>query len=429
MVEEFAKTGGKDRTFTILLIVCGVLVVGGGIATYVWRSGKGEREAREVQVRTAAEEAVTSMRASVDKLADSEEYDVYVKQVDQLLKLSEEKLVIVKQDGYDIKLRKSLRDRIDNMKSDLINRKETAQGKKKSRDTLKEAEEAVESPEKIASVALKLQQLKIAANAMDKDFTDRVIAIDRKLEVNKMKFALEKARTDAAASSDFESKLRAYEATMDLFRDHFKRATKADEHIIALYKSAVSEWDDLVLKLETPEYEAGTPVRDLLAQKERQPGGVWGGTDGVKHEWSGRELVIEGIAAVDKDGKERKLRGVYSIDGWTQKWTDIVMDIEFTIVAGEFDMMLRYRPDGYKPYTATYKAGEGGFNANELYRMTVRIKGSSVEFEQTDQPKNGDTLQPSVSRNGGIGFAVPKGAKIVISRCDMRVLRPRGGQR
>lgn len=428
LVEEFEKSGGKDNTFKYLLIVCGVLVVGGTILFIMYVGGTAERKEREERARTDAVEAVDTLRAEVTKLVDGEDYDAYVKQVDVLTAMCEKKREIVQQDGYDIKLKKDLRNRIDSMKMDLAGRKEVALGKKRSRDTLKEAEAAVESADKIGSVSLKLQQLKIAANNMDKEFVDRVMAIEGKLELNKLKFSLEKARADAGAASDAENKLRAYEATMDMFKDYFNRSAKPHEQVIAFYKEAVKDWDDLVIKLETPEYEASTPVRDLLAQKERQPGGVWGGTEGVKHEWAGRELVIEGVAAMDKDGKERKLRGVFSIDGWSQKWTDLVMDIEFTIVAGEFDMMLRYRP-GQKPYTVAYQAGVGGFNASEAIRMTVRIKGSEVEFEQQNQAKTGQRLQYSVSRNGGIGFAVPKGSKIVISRCDMRVLRPRGGTR
>jgi|GEM_PF-5396418 len=429
LVESYEKHGGKDNSFRNIMIAAGALLILGVILAIMSISGNSERKETEERLTAEATAAADEVRSAVTKLQDSEDYDATIKQCKAILDLADKKLPVVNVDGYDLKTKKDLRMRITSAQSDMKSRIEVAEGKKKALAMLKEAEEAVESAEKIGSVALKLQSLKVAANQMSQDFQTRVIAIDGKLELNKLKFTLEKSRADAGTASDPENKLRAYEPALDAFNTYFRKPTKPHEQAIAYFKEGVKEWDDLVARLETPEYISNTPVRDMLAAKERQPGGAWGGTDGIRHEWSGRELVLEGIAVVDKEGKERKLRGIYSIDGWSQKWTDVVMDIEFTIVSGEFDMMMRYRPDGYKPYTATYKAGEGGFNANEPYRMTVRVMGSTVEIEQADQPKSGDTLQPTVSRNGGIGFAVPKGSKIVISRCDMRVLRPRGGTR
>ncbi len=428
LVESYAKDGGKDNSFRNIMIAAGALLVVGIILAIMSIGGNKEREATKTRLTEDATAAADEVRSAVTKLQDSDDYDTTIKQCKLVLDLAEKKLPVVNVDGYDVKTKQDLRRRITSAQNDMKERILTAEGKKKSLTTLKEAEEAVESADKIGSVALKLQSLKVAANAMSKEFQDRVIAIDGKLELNKLKFTLEKSRADAGTASDPENKLRAYEPAMEAFNAYFRKPTKPHDQAVVYFKEGVKEWDDLVAKLETPEYISNTPVRDLLAAKERQPGGVWGGTEGIRHEWSGRELVIEGVA-VEKDGKERKLRGLFSIDGWSQKWTDLVLDIEFTIVAGEFDMMMRYRPDGYKPYTATYKAGEGGFNANEPYRMTVRVMGSTVEIEQADQPKSGDVLQPTVSRNGGIGFAVPKGSKIVISRCDLRVLRPRGGTR
>lgn len=248
-------------------------------------------------------------------------------------------------------------------------------------------------------------------------------AADDSLVFEQLQYAIDAARANVDKVAGLEHKIVALAPAMEALHNYARLPTKAHEDAGRLWRECEQQWNDLALALETPAYISNTPLRDLLAEKERLAGGLWSRTEGIRHEWAGTELVIEGVGAYDKEGKERMSRGISSIDGWSEKWTDLVLDLEFTIVSGEFDLMLRYRPDGIQPFTATFKAGEGGFNADERYRMTFKIRGTSVEFEQPDQPPNSDTFRPTVSLHGGIGFAVPKGSKIVISRCAVRVLR------
>ena len=113
-----------------------------------------------------------------------------------------------------------------------------------------------------------------------------------------------------------------------------------------------------------------------------------------------------------------------ALRGSPRPWHDIVLDLEFTIVSGEFEMYLRYWPDK-RSYSIKFNAA-AGYEPNKPYRMTVHVKGSSISLKQAEQPENRDRIDPNTSRTGGVGFGVNPGSKVIISVCKLKVLRPKG---
>jgi hypothetical protein len=212
---------------------------------------------------------------------------------------------------------------------------------------------------------------------------------------------LEASRTYDAAATTLQHELRAGGGAPDA----------GAQRILV---EAIAESDALVAKVETREFEAKIGERDMLSAKERAP---WGASAGAKLTWSGREMSIEGVPI-----EKGKVTGVVSmLPTKAAPWHDIVLDLEFTILSGDFEMYLRYWPDR-KAYKIRFGPRDG-YELNKPYRMTIRVKGSDVSLSQPDQPENRDRIQPSTSRTGGIGFGLTPGFKAVISRLGMKVLR------
>jgi hypothetical protein len=184
------------------------------------------------------------------------------------------------------------------------------------------------------------------------------------------------------------------------------------EKVLPLFKESISRSDKLADDVETPEYEAAIVERDMLAHKERA---LWGGsTDSIAYVFGENNLKIEGT--------KEKVTGICSLlPPGDAPWHDIVLDLEFTILANGFQLFLRFER-GHQGYMLQFKPTEG-YEMNKPNRITIRVKGSTITLKTPDQPENRAIADLTTSRTGGIAFGMNKGASILITRCSLKVLR------
>jgi hypothetical protein len=236
----------------------------------------------------------------------------------------------------------------------------------------------------------------------------------------RVRASLDDARA-RAASNDLVGARESYDQTLGLFDEQILTAGRIDSReLVKLHDAALAGFDAFIEKIETPAYEGSIPARDALASGERELM-AWGKSAGVAMDWTGHELVIEGVRV-----EGRKIVGVASFGLLPEKpWRDLVVDLEFTIVSGGFQLYLRYWPDE-RSYVMRIDPS-AGYELNKPYRATIRIKGRGVELSMPDQPVLHDLLGPTTSRTGGIGFGVPAGSSVILSSCKVKILWPREG--
>jgi hypothetical protein len=232
-------------------------------------------------------------------------------------------------------------------------------------------------------------------------------------ELKALEESVDAAKAKEAAGQLAEA-LAAYDAAVVKFGKHFDaNGGTAEGPVVALYKSLIADADRLAERVETPEFEARIPSRDLLSPQEES---LWGASKGAKWSRSDGAIVVE---AVEVGGR---ITGVGSLlPKRDEPWHDLVIDLEFTIVSGECDLFLRYWPD--KRYYAMKFNQAAGFESAKRHRMTIRIKGSTLTLTQPGQPSKSDTMAIGTSRTGGIGFGLNLGSKVSISKLDIKVLR------
>jgi hypothetical protein len=194
-----------------------------------------------------------------------------------------------------------------------------------------------------------------------------------------------------------------------------KPAGAPDHRLLRVLSDAIADSDALVDKVETPDFERRCPERDLIGRPERP---LWGASPGAKFAISPRSVVVEGLPI---EGRPKVVGVVSVLPTKAAPWHDLVLDLEFTILSGELEMYVRYWPDK-SSYQMRFSPSEG-YELNKPYRMTVRVKGSTITLQQADQPENRDRFMVGMSRTGGVGFGLRPGSKAEISRLNLKVLR------
>ena len=274
-----------------------------------------------------------------------------------------------------------------------------------------------------------LKALELVAGTSSKDFRNRVGAARRIVSIRRLETAVKAADQEAeAAGADLAKAISAYDAPMREFREDLKlyapprgpdgRPLLPDQ-LIEIYKAMIARSDAIVAKLLTEAYIKAVPPIDMLAPSER---GRWNGPKStMAAEWTADGLVLSHIP----DAGGRRIMGVFALDGWTTEWWDYEAEIDFEILEGAFDLMLRYRPDGFVYYSTMVKPGENGVEKNRTQRLRTSVVGSTVTYELKGQKPMIDHLRPTVSRTGGIGFALGEGSKVAIKSFKLKLLRPR----
>lgn len=207
--------------------------------------------------------------------------------------------------------------------------------------------------------------------------------------------------------------LVAYDDALLLLHLHTHEGNMPQD-ILFIHDQLISESDSLIDKLETPQYVATVPERDVLSSAERS---LWGKGVGVTYSFSDQGVLIESASA-----ETNATVGLASIVPTSRTpWHDLVIDIEFTIVKGEFTMHLRY-DDRNHSYWIRF-GRKDGYELRTRYHMTIRLQGSHVRLKAVDQPESWDRLPATTSPNGGIAFAVEPGSQVLISSLKLKVLR------
>jgi hypothetical protein len=125
---------------------------------------------------------------------------------------------------------------------------------------------------------------------------------------------------------------------------------------------------------------------------------------------------------------DAKGEGLISI-GDREQWRDFVVDLEFTLESGSFDLYLRIgtKADGTVPQV-NFTAGQDGLVAGKSYEITGKMIGSSLEV--STYPEDMETavanLQWAMSRLGGLGFSLKETTRLKITRLRVRELRMSG---
>jgi hypothetical protein len=403
LIEQVESSTSGERLKLYIIITMCVMVIVAGVVGYMWYSKKTGDERAAQQAELDAEAA----RAHVKGLVQSnpENYDAIIKAVDE----SQDK----------IKLFPAIKSELSTIRSDTVNKQQNAAARRDNLKLLEDLKANVEIPDKRATVKVQLETARRVANSMDKAYQEEVVKIADKLLLYTLKDGVDAAKAKEA-TGDLNAALAAYDEAVIKFNKEFDKAggKSPTPEILALYKDLIADSDKLVERVETPEYEASIPERDLLSAKERQAA-AWGKSAGIEMNWAPRELEIKGV---DVEGK--KIMGVASFGLIpAAPWHDLIIDLNFTIVSGGFQLYLRYWPD--KRNFMLNIDPKAGYELNKPYQVTIKIKGSKVELTMPDQPAQNDVMNPNTSRTGGIGFGLAPGSKLIISSCKLKLLRPK----
>jgi hypothetical protein len=241
--------------------------------------------------------------------------------------------------------------------------------------------------------------------------------------VEKLNALLGAARAKVS-TNDLSGGLDIYEAAEQQLTEEFRRlgGNAPTNELSKLYGQIVGGLNELVDQVETPEYEAGLPEQDLLSPQGRDAVN-WETSAGVEMTFMARELLLKGIPVQGNGAVHRVVSfGVFP----KNPWRDIVLKLDFTIIKGDFELLLRYSP-GTRAFMLKFDAA-AGYEWNKGYQVTLRVRGSKVDFSSPDQNPVSDTLRPTTNRRGGVAFVLAPEAKVILSSCMVKVLRPKGAQ-
>lgn len=383
-----------------MIVVMCVMVLGAAIAGWIWYS-KTTRDKEEAA--RAQNEANTAWAGIQDIVKRSPDDYAAIK-----TRITEAK--------EKLKEFPLLKNQADNALAETVNRENTAQTKKANDQLLADLKRDIDDPAKRGTVKIAIDQARIAANSMGKEYLEDVNKINDKLTANTLNDFVVQAKAKEA-SGDLPGALAAYDEAVTKFNKEFDKAGgKAAPELLEMYKGLLIESDKLVERVETPEYEASIPERDLLSPKERN---LWGKSEGVDYTFQARELEMRGVEVPGK-----KVTGFVDFGLVpSAPWHDLIVNLNFTIVSGEIELWTRYWP-GKRAFSIKMNP-ESGFELNKPHDITLRIKGSKIEFLVPDQAPKVDTFSVNTSRTGGIAFSLNPGSKVIISTCKVKLLRPR----
>jgi hypothetical protein len=233
---------------------------------------------------------------------------------------------------------------------------------------------------------------------------------------------LEEARASAAAEGGRAALTKFARAEEEIYKILEKAArAKAETQPFYqdLYQSAIKDSDALAASVFDEAAIEGTPWRDLLASTE-SANWLAPALQGFEHRLENGTLHLIGPAP------EAGARGIISI-GDKEQWRDFVVDFEFTIQKGSFEMYFRLGPSlqdktqwieyGVDDSVKTPK------NAGEKYSTTISVIGSTFVWTEEGLAAPEDQIHWSFRRKGAVGIVVPEGAEVIFTKMRIRVLR------
>jgi flagellar basal body-associated protein FliL len=391
---EHSTTGEKMRLY-ILIAMC-VMVIAAAITGYIFYA-KNKREAEDAR---RAEDGAAAAMAGIEELFKKDPNN-FAKIKDAILAAKDK-----------VRLFPERRAQLQAWEAEVGTNEAKFTTTAANLALLEEITKEIEDPSKRQAVQVKLERAKVVAPSMPKEYQDKVKDLLSKLTLYGLKDGVDAAKAKEA-TGDLNGALSAYDEAVAKFTKHFDSA-KATPDILNLYKELIAESDRLVERVETPDFDSSVPERDMLSAKERKE---WGASAGAELAFSGREVELKGVDT----GK--KILGVVSFGGWNPAWQDVVIEMNFTIISGSFELYTRYWPS-----RRAYQLNIGpkdGYELNKPYQMTIRVKGSKIDVIEPEQPVRTDTMDLNTSRTGGVGFALAAGSKVILSSFKVKVLRPR----
>ncbi|MSR63964.1 MAG: hypothetical protein EXS08_16190 [Planctomycetes bacterium] len=192
-----------------------------------------------------------------------------------------------------------------------------------------------------------------------------------------------------------------------------------------IYKRAIEQSDQLAATLFTEKAIADLPWADMLSGEQ------------LKH-WN--PSSVKGFSSDPQEGNLRLVgpdadagrQAVISI-GDREQWRNFVLDLEFTVEKGSFDLFMRLgrAPNANTVSLAFVTEGENSsINAAKTYHVTIRVIGSKLSLRWADDddgdlfksPKDID-LSWAKTRKGAIGLLVPSNTRLKITTFKVRDLR------
>ncbi len=277
-----------------------------------------------------------------------------------------------------------------------------------------------QSAEALAEERRKLDELEAKAGMVGDEFVARVKAARATADQWYVTRLHEEAKAAAVALPGREALAkytRAEEEILKIYEKTVKDQNKeAQGFFQQQYQEIIQESDALCASVFDEAAIEATPWRDLLAGGEVSQ---WlaPALAGFEHRFEGGVMHIIGPSSA------AGAQGVLSI-GDTELWRDFVLDFEFQIIKGEFQLFVRLGPKVDKSSESISYVTEGpdAVNLGEIYPAEVRFIGSTMTVTLEGNPASYESSWTK-RRKGAIGLVIPEDAEIKFTRMRIRVLR------
>jgi hypothetical protein len=254
-------------------------------------------------------------------------------------------------------------------------------------------------------------------------------------QVSKSRVAVDRAYSSAlhdeakatAASNPSKGALvkfaKAEEEILRLFEAAITGKNKDEEGYYKLkYQEIITESDALATAVFAPDVVEKTPAVDLLTG---EPAQNWAAAEmtGFSHRLEGGVLHLIG-----PDPTAKGSAVISNLDREREQVRDFVIDMQFTLESGETDLYLRvgkaFNAQKVEIYPISTK-NDNAFVAGKTYEMKVTLIGSklTVETEPSDVSHYENEIKWTKSRKGGVGFVIPDGTSLKITRFKVKTLR------
>ncbi len=292
-------------------------------------------------------------------------------------------------------------------------------------ERLAKIEEVLKTPETQSAEALaeerrKLDELEAKAGMVGDEFVARVKAARATADQWYVTRLHEEAKAAAVALPGREALAkytRAEEEILKIYEKTVKDQNKeAQGFFQQQYREVIQESDALCASVFTDAAIEATPWRDLLAGDEVSK---WraAALEGFEHR------IENGVLHILGPSPQAGALGILSI-GDDEFWRDFVLDFEFAILKGDFQIYLRLGPkvDGSSESVSYTTEGPDAVNVGETYPAEVSFIGSTMAVTLEENPTPYESSWTK-RRKGAIGLVIPEGSEIRFTRMRIRVLR------
>jgi hypothetical protein len=219
------------------------------------------------------------------------------------------------------------------------------------------------------------------------------------------------------------------EARKALDQAYLEKDTELQEYYADLYRKVIAESDKLATALFTDKTNEALPWVDYLSdEKAKLPPeqGGWNATT-VRGFSAVPENGVLQIVGPDADAGQIAIVAI----GDKEAWRNFELDIEFTIEKGNMDVFFRMGRTA-NANTVNFPLMSEGDNKNLVagrkYQARMRMLGSRITVKFADEdidtpPPKDEQVTWAKTRKGAIAFLVPPGARVKVTKFQVRELR------